>query len=114
MISKRPSGAITSRNAASIGPTLGASLWAGSRIERSGGGAASIAARARPHHAAAWTRQERPSRPLLRGLLPHLARARSAFLCRLVLSTLFYRLGTRPRLWPEAVIGRTPTARDQH
>src|SRR5262245_8418165 len=114
MTSKRPSGATTSRNAASIGPTLGASLWAGSTIEKSGGGAANIASLARPHYAAAWAPPQRLSRPLLGGLLPHLTRARSAFLCRLVLPTLFYRLGTRPRLWTEAVIGLTPTSRDQH
>src|SRR5215468_6893635 len=40
MISKRPSGAITSRKAAIMGTTLGASLKAGSTIEKSGGGAA--------------------------------------------------------------------------
>src|SRR5262249_30278797 len=39
-ISKRPSGAITSRSAATIGAILAASLCAGSTTEKSGGGAA--------------------------------------------------------------------------
>src|SRR5262245_1845485 len=60
MISKRPSGAITSRNVAIIGAILGASFKAGSTIENSGVGAANIASlarpsgRLRPHYGAAW------------------------------------------------------------
>src|SRR5882762_8728391 len=44
MISKRPSGAITSRSAATIGATLATSLRAGSTIEKSGGRAAIVRA----------------------------------------------------------------------
>src|SRR5262245_30166519 len=75
MISKRPSGAITSRNVAIIGAILGASLKAGSTIENSGVGAANIASLARPsghlwhHYGAPWAPPQRQVRLLLGGLL---------------------------------------------
>src|SRR5206468_3708078 len=123
MISKRPTGAITSRNAASIGPTLGASLWAGSTIEKSGGGAANIASlatpsgRLRPHYEAAlWGDMgafATAPPPSLGGLLL-ISRLLNRLCCRLCFVDFTLSTWRTPSVMERSGIGLTLTSWDHH